>query len=266
MNKPDRNWIGRRWFEMRIGYGTYLAFAFGFGNFILILHGLTDWFKDYPLHWFAIALLVVIVPAAILIGHRHNRTQQKTETRNLTHLNPYIDLQVPNSKEVFLETQLHAMIDLMISTTRNPELRSELAGLRAALGRYMEGETASGSPGRDACEGGRGACRPEAGGRRRQARLREPARRRHLRRMPQAGARTPPRRRGPPPAGKAQASAGCRKRAPERPPPGAGGLLPPAPCAARLSTERIFDRRPRGSAEAPRAALPLPAFPFPRPV
>ena len=143
MNRPDRSWIGRRWFEMRIGYGTYLAFAFGFGNFILILHGLTDWFKDYPLHWFAIALLVVIVPAAILIGHRHNRTQQKTETRNLTHLNPYIDLQVPNSKEVFYETFGLSFIELMISTTRDDELRKELKELRAALHRYMDGETST---------------------------------------------------------------------------------------------------------------------------
>ena len=138
-------WAGRRWFEMRVGYGTYMAFMFGFANFILLLHGLTDWFRDYPLHWFVLATLVVVVPVSILVGHRHNRTQQKTETRNLTHLNPYINLLTPHSKEVFLETQLHAMIDLMISTTRNPDLRAELAKLRAALGRYMAGGTASDS-------------------------------------------------------------------------------------------------------------------------
>ena len=141
----DAEWAGRRWFEMRVGYGTYMAFMFGFANFILLLHGLTDWFKDYPLHWFVLATVAVIVPVSVLVGHRHNRTQQKTETRRLTHLSPYINLLTPRSKEVFLETQLHAMIDLMISTTRNPELRSELAGLRAALGRYMGGETASAS-------------------------------------------------------------------------------------------------------------------------
>ena len=128
---------------MRIGYGTYLAFTFGFGNFILILHGLTDWFKDYPLHWFAIAMIAVILPAAVLIGHRHNRTQQKTETRNLTHLNPYIDLQVPNSKEVFYETFGLSFLDLMISTTKDAELKKELVELRAALYRYMDGETST---------------------------------------------------------------------------------------------------------------------------
>ena len=143
MHSPDRTWLGRRWFEMRIGYGTYLTFTFGFGNFILILHGLTDWFKDYPVHWFGIAMLAVIVPASVLIGHRHNRTQQKTETRNLTHLNPYIDLQVPNSKEVFYETFGLVFIELMISTTKDAGLRKEFVELRAALYRYMDGETST---------------------------------------------------------------------------------------------------------------------------
>ncbi len=141
----DAEWAGRRWFEMRVGYGTYMAFMFGFANFILLLHGLTDWFKDYPLHWFVLATLSVIVPVSVLVGHRHNRTQQKTETRRLTHLNPYIDLLTPRSKEVFLETYNHALVDLMISTTRNPELKAELVKIRAAIDRYMEGETASGS-------------------------------------------------------------------------------------------------------------------------
>ena len=141
----DSEWAGRRWFEMRVGYGTYMAFMFGFANFILLLHGLTDWFKDYPLHWFVLAAMAVIVPVSVIVGYRHNRTQQKTETRNLTHLNPYINLLTPYSKELFLETQLHAMMDLMISTTQKPELRAELAKLRAALDRYMAGETATGS-------------------------------------------------------------------------------------------------------------------------
>lgn len=98
VRRPDSQWVGRRWFEMRTGYVTYLAFAFGFGNFVLILHGLTDWFRDYPLHWFAAALVAVIVPAAVLIGHWHNRTQQKTEKRNLTHLDPYVNLLIPGQR------------------------------------------------------------------------------------------------------------------------------------------------------------------------
>ena len=137
------DWIGRRWFEMRVGYGTYMAFMFGFANFVLLLHGLTDWFKDYPVLWFGVGMIAAIVPVSILVGHRHNRTQQKIESRNLTHLNPYINTIVPNSKEVFYELYLHAFVDLMHLSTKNPEMRSELEKIRAAVVRYKAGEAAT---------------------------------------------------------------------------------------------------------------------------
>ena len=145
LNRPDRSWIGRRWFEMRTGYITYLAFTFGFGNFVLILHGLTDWFKDYPLHWFAIAMLAVIIPAAVLIGHRHNRTQQKTETRNLTHLNPYIDTVIPNSKEVMSIRTMIAQADWMIEMAKDEEIKERIRRVKAACIRVVEGEPATGA-------------------------------------------------------------------------------------------------------------------------
>ena len=140
---PDYEWLGRRWLEMRVGYGTYLAFTFGFANFILILHGLTDWFKDYPLHWFAIALVLFIVPIAILIGHRHNRTQQKTETRTLTHLHPYVDRILPNSREV-LNTHYRVLIlEWMIQTSTDDSLKRDLRTHNAAYTRFIAGESAS---------------------------------------------------------------------------------------------------------------------------
>ena len=141
--KITTDWIGRRWFEMRVGYGTYMAFMFGFANFILLLHGLTDWFRDYPVLWFGLGMVAAIVPASILVGHRHNRTQQKTETRNLTHLNPYINTIVPNSKEVFHELYLHAFVELMILSTKNPGMKDELEKIRAAVVRYRTGEAAT---------------------------------------------------------------------------------------------------------------------------
>ena len=90
-------------------------------------------------------MLAVIIPASVAIGHRHNRTQQKTESRNLTHLYPYINTIIPNSKELYYESFVHMMIELMISSTRNPELRAELEKLRTALERYMAGEPATSS-------------------------------------------------------------------------------------------------------------------------
>ena len=146
MNRPDMQWIGRRWFEMRVGYGIYLGFIFGFGNFVLILHGLTDWFKDYPLHWFALASMASIVPVAVIVGHRHNRTQQKTESRNLTHLHPYNNLLIPDSKEEMavriLLTQTAWMAD-MARNSNDPGLAKEIDRLGRACGRLLAGETAT---------------------------------------------------------------------------------------------------------------------------
>ena len=143
MNRPDSQWVARRWFEMRIGYGTYMAFTFGFANFILLLHGLTDLFKDYPLHWFGIAMLVVIIPASVLVGHRHNRTQQKTEARNLTHLNPYVDTAVPNSKEIMSLRTMIAQADWMIEMAGgDDELKERIRRIKAACIRVVEGESA----------------------------------------------------------------------------------------------------------------------------
>ena len=146
MNRPDMQWLGRRWFEMRIGYGTYLAFIFGLGNFVLILHGLTDWFKDYPLHWIAVALVAVIVPVSILVGHRHNLTQQKTESRNLTHLHPYNNMLMPNSKEELavriLYTQTAWMIELA-KRSGDGELAARLERVGRVTRRLLGGEMAT---------------------------------------------------------------------------------------------------------------------------
>ena len=140
MNRPDMQWLGRRWFEMRVGYVTYMGFTFGFANFILLLHGLTDWFKDYPVHWFGIAMLAVIVPVSILIGHRHNRTQQKTETRNLTHLNPYVDTVIPHSKEIMSLRTMIAQADWMIEMAGDEELKERIRRIKAVCIRVVEGE------------------------------------------------------------------------------------------------------------------------------
>ena len=46
---------------------------------------------------------------------------------------------------MFNETYLHLTLDLMIATTGNRELRTELEKIRAAVARYREGETATGA-------------------------------------------------------------------------------------------------------------------------
>ena len=143
MNRPDSQWLARRWFEMRVGYGTYLAFTFGFANFILLLHGLTDWFKDYPLHWFGIAMFLVIVPISVLVGHRHNRTQQKTEARNLAHLNPFVDRIVPHSKDLLFSKADILLLDYMLLNPGGDEMRARILKFKSALERLHNGESAT---------------------------------------------------------------------------------------------------------------------------
>lgn len=95
-------WFGRRWYEFRQGYQTYMVFLFGFSNFILILYNFVPQFKDIiDLPYFIVLTFVIIVPVGVLIGHFHNKTQVPTESRiqNLNHA--FRDKIVPDSKETF---------------------------------------------------------------------------------------------------------------------------------------------------------------------
>ena len=143
MNRPDMQWLARRWFEMRTGYITYLAFTFGFANFILLLHGLTDWFDEYPLHWFGIAMFLIIVPVSILVGHRHNHTQQKTEAKNLAHLHPFVDKLVPDSKEQLFSMADIRLLDYMLLNTKDKEMRARIVKFKSALEKLHRGEPAT---------------------------------------------------------------------------------------------------------------------------
>lgn len=80
------NWARRRWLNFRQGHSYYLIFAMSFANFILIFYRLlvervetlSDLFSDL---WVFVAVFVAFyVPAAILIGHWHHKTQVKIET------------------------------------------------------------------------------------------------------------------------------------------------------------------------------------------
>ncbi len=79
------NWIRRRWFDFRQGHGIYLIFAMSFANFVLIFYRLliekveilSEIFSS--LWIFLIVFLLAYIPAALLIGFWHRRTQMKIE-------------------------------------------------------------------------------------------------------------------------------------------------------------------------------------------
>jgi hypothetical protein len=89
-------WIRRRWWEFRQGHSIYLIFALTFINFILISYRLLiekiAFFKVLiPELWiFAILFLVIYIPAAILIGAWHRRTQLRVEATIIAQANPVL--------------------------------------------------------------------------------------------------------------------------------------------------------------------------------
>ena len=89
-------WIRRRWWEFRQGHTVYLIFVLTFINFILIAYRLlierVTFFKDLvPELWiFALMFILVYVPAAIIIGYWHRRTQLRVETTIINQQNPVL--------------------------------------------------------------------------------------------------------------------------------------------------------------------------------
>jgi len=90
------SWMRRRWWEFRQGHSVYLIFGLTFINFILIAYRLLieriTFFKDLvPELWiFALMFISFYVPAAILIGVWHRRTQLRVETTLVNQQNPVL--------------------------------------------------------------------------------------------------------------------------------------------------------------------------------
>ena len=89
-------WIRRRWWEFRQGHSIYLIFLLTFVNFILISYRLLiekiSIFKELiPELWiFALLFISIYIPAAILIGLWHRRTQLRVETTLVNQQNPLL--------------------------------------------------------------------------------------------------------------------------------------------------------------------------------
>ena len=90
----NESWIRRRWWEFRQGHSIYLIFLLTFMNFILISYRLLieriTIFKELiPDLWiFALLFIVVYLPAAVLIGYWHRKTQLRVETTITVQQNP----------------------------------------------------------------------------------------------------------------------------------------------------------------------------------
>lgn len=87
-------WIRRRWFDFRQGHGVYLIFLLTFANFILIFHRLLieriEFLNDIftELWMFILIFVIIYIPAAIIIGAWHRKTQLKVESDVIIRQNP----------------------------------------------------------------------------------------------------------------------------------------------------------------------------------
>ena len=92
----NEGWVRRRWWEFRQGHSIYLIFILTFVNFILIAYRLliekVSIFKELiPELWiFALLFISIYIPAAILIGLWHRRTQLRVETTLVNQQNPLL--------------------------------------------------------------------------------------------------------------------------------------------------------------------------------
>ena len=113
----NNGWIRRRWWEFRQGHSIYLVFALTFINFILISYRLLiekiTFFKELmPDLWiFAIVFLIVYIPAAILIGFWHRRTQLRVETTMIQQQNPV------------LATMIRTLLDVQTGVASQEEIK-----------------------------------------------------------------------------------------------------------------------------------------------
>ena len=90
-----QEWMRRRWWEFRQGHSIYLIFLLTFVNFILISYRLLIEKIPFlnnliPELWvFVIMFLGFYIPAAILIGVWHRRTQLRAENTVMMEQNPF---------------------------------------------------------------------------------------------------------------------------------------------------------------------------------
>lgn len=90
----NQDWFRRRWFDFRQGHSIYLIFLLTFANFILIFHRLLIERVEF-LHeifnelWvFVLVFIVIYIPASIIIGAWHRKTQLSIEADITIRQNP----------------------------------------------------------------------------------------------------------------------------------------------------------------------------------
>ncbi|MCA9827166.1 MAG: hypothetical protein KC444_02065 [Nitrosopumilus sp.] len=117
----NQNWLRRRWFDFRQGHSVYLIFMLTFANFILIFHRLlierieflNEIFSE--LWVFVIVFIVIYIPASIIIGAWHRKTQLSVEADVIIRQNPLL----AKILRTLLETQTNTISKEEINEMRD---------------------------------------------------------------------------------------------------------------------------------------------------
>jgi hypothetical protein len=103
----NKDWVKRRWLDLRNGHSVYLIFFIQFAQFIVVTYGLyiteNQYLRElFPsiAHWMAFFLLTY-VPAAIAVGHTHLKKQVPTETKQMAQVNPYLFESTPGKEQLY---------------------------------------------------------------------------------------------------------------------------------------------------------------------
>ena len=92
----NQDWLRRRWFDFRQGHSVYLIFLLTFANFILIFHRLlierVEFLNEIfnELWVFVLVFIIIYIPASIMIGAWHRKTQFKVEADVMIRQNPLL--------------------------------------------------------------------------------------------------------------------------------------------------------------------------------
>jgi len=116
-----RKWLERRFWDFRYGHGTYLAYAIGLFNFIvvnyyLLISNVRFLSRLFPSLWiFAVVFASAYFPTAIVVGWLVYRKRQfKTDTEVAALENPYRFKSVVPSKETVLALPLEQLLIRMV--------------------------------------------------------------------------------------------------------------------------------------------------------
>lgn len=149
-----RKWLERRFWDFRYGHGTYLAYAIGLFNFIIINYYLlisnVPFLEHiFPRLWvFGIAFSVIYFPLAVIVGWLiYRKRQYKTDFEVSAMENPYRFRAVVPSRETVLNLPFQKLnIQMWMKLFEKeglmtPEIRKEYEKYLEMIDRLMRGES-----------------------------------------------------------------------------------------------------------------------------